>query len=293
MNVTLDQLRALDAIVRTGSFRGAAEVLYRVPSAVTHLIHGLEAALGVALFDRSSGRPRLTRDGASLAERARDVVERVQALERAAAELAGGWEAELRVVVDGSLPMAPLMACLRRFAAGDVPTVLRVDVAYQDGVLDRFRAGADVGLFHGFDFDGDEAGLDLRPLAPLEMVLVAVPEHPLVRGPADDAARAAHAELVVRDSAARYEQRSRPSFLGSRNVVYLPDFHSKRLALLAGAGYGWIPAHLVADELARGALVVLDARPARWTYQPQLGTRAGATLGRGARLFIETLLAAG
>ncbi len=291
MDFTLDQLGALEAIARTGSFARAATELRRVPSAITHTVTTLEAALGVALFDREK-RPRLTRDGEHVVELARGVLERARALERAAGVLSTGWESELRVVVDGSLPMDPLMTCLRRFADPSVPTVLRVDVEYQDGVMERFRSGADVALLHGLDFDGDERGLQLRALPPLEMLLIASADHPLARAAVTEASRAEHAELIVRDSSTRFESRSRPSFIGSRNVVYLSDFHSKRLALLAGAGYGWIPGHLVADVLASGALVVLEASPSRWTYQPQLATREGQGLGRGAQLFVDTLLAA-
>jgi DNA-binding transcriptional LysR family regulator len=181
------------------------------------------------------------------------------------------------------------MRCLRRFAEPGVPTTLRLDVENQDGVRDRFHGGADIALFVGFDWDGDEKGYDLRPLAPLEMVLVAAREHPTTGGPLTDESRLAYAELVVRDSSPRFEGRSRPSFMGSRNVIYLPDFSSKRLAILSGAGYGWVPVHIVERELATGEIVLLDAPQNRWTYRPQLATREGARLGRGARLFIETL----
>lgn len=287
---TLDQLTTLDAIVRTGSFAGAAKELHRVPSAVTYLVKGLEDALRVTLFDRSGRRVVLTRTGEHVLELARSVLDAASALEGAAAKLAQGWEVELQVVVDGALPMASLSACLRRFADPAVPTTLRIDVEYQDGVADRVAGGADIALLVGLDWDGDEKGYDLRPLPPLEMVLVAASGHPVLSGPATESARAAHAELVVRDSSPRYEARSRPSFLGSRNVVFLPDFHAKRLALASGAGYGWIPKHFIEGELVRGSLALLEAEPNRWTYRPQLATPTGAVLGRGARLFIETLL---
>ena len=289
MAFTLDQLRALDAIERTGSFALAAAEMHRVPSAVSYLIKEFETTLGLSLFDRSRRKAVLTGEGRRVLAHAREVLLRADLLGRAAAELRDGWEPELKVVVDGALPMAAVMACIRRFGDPLVPTSLRVDVEYQEGVIDRFEAGADLALVLGFDENDDLAGYDCQALPELELLLVAAPAHPLTQGQAGDSERGQHAELVVRDSSQRFAEQSKPSFLGSRNVVFLGDFHSKRTGLLAAAGYGWIPQHFVADDLHEGDLVLLPCEPNRWSYQPQVITRAGLPLGRGGRLFLETL----
>lgn len=49
MDFTLDQLLALDAIARTGTFAGAADELHKAPSAISYLVQGLESASGPAL----------------------------------------------------------------------------------------------------------------------------------------------------------------------------------------------------------------------------------------------------
>ena len=292
MNFTLDQLLALEAIARTGSFAKAAKDLHRVPSAVSYLVRELESAFGVEVFDRSRRKAELTSAGRKLLEASREVLESAQALDRVAIELRGGWEPDLHVVVDGALPMGPVSRCLRRFADPDVPTCLRVDVEYQEGVVDMFEdSSADVALVLGFAGDGDDDGYDCRPLEELELLLVAAPDHPLASEEITPETRAMHAELVVRDSSPRFEKRSKPSFIGSRNVVFLSDFHSKRAALLDGAGYGWIPRHFVAEDLETDALQLLESDPNCWTYYPQVVTQEGAKLGRAAELFIETLFA--
>ncbi|MEM8951333.1 MAG: LysR family transcriptional regulator, partial [Pseudomonadota bacterium] len=61
--MTLDQLLALDAIVATGTFRGAAERLNKAQSAVSHQIRKLEDRLRFDLFSRDEYRPRLTTEG--------------------------------------------------------------------------------------------------------------------------------------------------------------------------------------------------------------------------------------
>lgn len=289
MNLTLDQLLALDAIARTGTFAGAARELHRVPSAITYLVRNLEDALGVALFDRTGRGVTLTDEGRALLERARDVLRATQALEHEARELAGGWEAMLHVIIDGALPFDPIASCLVAFGAADVPTRLRIDVAFQEGVIDAFdRSGADLALYLGFDTDAQAAGYDTEALPPLEVLLVAAADHPLASS-ATPAERDRYAELVVRDSARQYLDAPKPSFIGSRYVVHLADFHTKRLALLRGAGFGWVPRHFVRDDLERGALVVLDAEPHAWTYHPIIVSRPDDPGGRARAQFLELL----
>ncbi len=291
MNFSLEQLRALDAVVTHGSFAKASEHLHRVPSALTYLIRGLEEQLEVKLFERRGRRAVLTEAGGKILRHARVVLESSASLERAAQELRDGWEAELSVVVDGALPQERITRSLRRFADPDVPTRLRVDIEYQEGVIDRFHSGdAQIGLCLGFKGDGDEVGYLCHPLEPLELLLVAGAEHPLAEGAVTAERRTPHAELITRDSSPRFARDFKPSFEGSKTTVFLSDFHSKRAALLAGAGYGWIPKHFIQNDLDEGTLVVLQAEANRWTYRPQVITQLGKPLGRGACLFLDILL---
>lgn len=242
------------------------------------------------MFDRSRRKAVLTPAGHRILQASRDVIQQARVLVDIASEIVDGWEPEFHVVVDGALPMAPLMRCVRRFADPDVPTCLRLDIEYQEGVVDRFESDpADVALVLGFAGDGDSDGLDCTPLGELELILVASSEHPLASGPATPQARASYAELVVRDSSPQYAKRSKSSFIGSRNVVYLSDFHTKRFALLEAAGFGWIPRHFIEAELKQGRLVQLDADPSTWTYYPQIVVREGHRLGRGGQLFLDTM----
>jgi len=281
---------ALDAIARTGSFAAAGSTLHKVPSAISYSIQTLESVLGVEVFDRSRRKAVLTPAGHKLLEESRAVLERAKRLERVAAELQDGWEPELHVVVDGALPMESIIRAIRRFSDAAVPTSLRLDVEYQEGVVDRFEDfSADLALVLGFSGDGDDEGYDCTPLEPLELVLVASSDHPLVGEGVEKEARSIYSEIVVRDSSPRFSKRSKASYMGSKNVVYLSDFHSKRIALLACAGYGWIPRHFVEEDLRGGDLVLIDEEPNTWKYHPQLVSRQGDKIGKGARLFLETM----
>jgi DNA-binding transcriptional LysR family regulator len=76
----LDDLRALVAFAQAGSIAGAADRLFRTPSAITRQVQRLEAALGAELLDRSVKPPRLNSLGSRVLEQARELLERTEAL---------------------------------------------------------------------------------------------------------------------------------------------------------------------------------------------------------------------
>lgn len=70
----LDLLRTFAAIVDTGSFAGAAEAVFRTPSAVSMQIKKLEDILGRPVLVRDSRAVSLTHEGEMLLEHARRVL---------------------------------------------------------------------------------------------------------------------------------------------------------------------------------------------------------------------------
>src|SRR6202140_795673 len=76
----LEDLRALVEFAHAGSIAGAADRLFRTPSAITRQVQQLEAALGAELLDRSVKPPRLNSLGSRVLEQARDLLQRTEAL---------------------------------------------------------------------------------------------------------------------------------------------------------------------------------------------------------------------
>ncbi len=253
---TLDQLLVLEAIVEHGSFAAAARALHRVPSAITYTVKGLEDAVGVPVFDRSGHRAVLTAAGQQVLAAGRRVLAEARSLDASARSLRDGWEPELRVVLDGLYPREPAMQALRVLLDEGAPTRVHLDVAYQDGVHERFHAThAAVMLNLELEVDHPLVG---QALPELDLVLVARDGHGLTGRSVGREELLEHVELVVRDSSSKHATSPRPSFTGTHHVVYLADFESKRAGLLAGAGFGWMPRHLVDDDLEAGRLVMVD-----------------------------------
>jgi len=76
----LDDLHALVEFAQAGSIAGAADRLFRTPSAITRQLQRLEAELGAELLDRSTKPPHLNSLGSRVLERARDMLQRTEAL---------------------------------------------------------------------------------------------------------------------------------------------------------------------------------------------------------------------
>jgi DNA-binding transcriptional LysR family regulator len=127
------------------------------------------------------------------------------------------------------------------------------------------------------------------------MRLVCAPSHPLAsRSGLVREDLKVHTEVVVRDSSPRLARSPRPAFLGTPGVIYLADFHTKRQAILSGVGFGWVPEHLLVDDMARGELVPVQlVEGDSYTYQPSLARREGRPPGRTCALVVDALAGPG
>ncbi len=81
--ITLDDLRFVDALSRTGSLSAAARALNVTPPALSMRLKRLESELGVRLVVRNSRSMRFTNEGENLVSEAQVLIKRIEALPRA------------------------------------------------------------------------------------------------------------------------------------------------------------------------------------------------------------------
>ena len=122
--ITIDALKVLDAIDRKGSFAGAANELFRVPSAISYTVQKLEEDLNVAIFDRTGHRAALTPAGRYLLEEGRTLLEAAENLAHTTRQVAQGWETRLRIGFNSLLrvPVSRRKRVLRTRRAGGSAT---------------------------------------------------------------------------------------------------------------------------------------------------------------------------
>lgn len=251
--ISLDQLRVLLAVVDRGSFSAAARALNRPQSAVTYAVQKLEAQVGFAMFDRSPYRPVLTEAGHALLPRARRVMEELGAFRAQARGIAGGLETELALVVDAMFPMQRVLEALRAFSGRypSVPTRLYVEGlgASTSLVLDgRCTLGLLAMAFSASDL------LTRVPLLTVALVPVAAPCHALAGmvGPIPPEVLREHVQLVLTDKSAATGSPDH-GVLATR-TWRVGDLGAKHAMLLAGLGWGTMPAHVVEQDILEGRL---------------------------------------
>jgi DNA-binding transcriptional LysR family regulator len=293
MKITLDAIETLAAIAQHGSFAAAAKALHKTQSAVSYAVKQLEDGLGVAIFDRAGHRAVLTDAGRAVLDEGRQLLARAERIEAMAARFHEKWEPRIEIVIDGILPMDPILRALKRMADEAVPTAIQIKVEFLGGVHARFEKDrADAMLVKDYV---RSALLVERPLAAVPCVLVASSQHAVAIESANapltlrDLQR--HVELTVHDSSESKRLEDTRIFGGPR-VFYLSDFSTKKHALLLGLGFGWMPLYLVADELASGALVeIAYDGGSRYSFVPAFVHPADRPLGRAGQRFFDLLTA--
>ena len=276
MRLTLDALETLDAIEQQGSFAKAAEVLHRVPSAVTYTVQKLESDLGVPLFDRSGKRARLTDAGRALLERGRLLLRDAENIENLVKRVAHGWEVQLTIAVDDIVPLDALFPIVAEFDAQATGTRIRLTRETLGGaweaLIDR-RADLSVGapgeMPPGF-------GLASQPWCELDFVFAVAHHHPLAElpEPLDAEQITRYRAVVAADSSRRLPPRSAGLFEGQETMI-VPSLQAKLAAQCYGLGVGYLPLYMVQPHLVRGELVARRTTALRQPAALNLGWRAG------------------
>lgn len=263
--LTLAQLKVFLAVSETGGFAAAARKLGRAQSAVTYQIRNLEKEAGVELFDRQTYRATLTEAGRALLPRALRIVEDLTAFRAQARGMAKGLEAEITLVVEAMFPMADLLCALTEFQALFPSVQTRVRVETLGAAVQALLDGtADMGLVISFAERIDEMIGTL--VTEVELVAVAAPGHPVAQleGPLSTEGLREHVQLVLTDRSPLTEGQDR-GVVGLR-TWRLADLGAKHAMLLAGLGWGSMPRHMVAADLAAGRLIEL--LPQNWDGRP-------------------------
>jgi DNA-binding transcriptional LysR family regulator len=189
------------------------------------------------------------------------------------------------IVADGILPLVPTLAAVSRLTEQRVPTRVQVRVQFLSGVQACFEdEHGDLMLVADYLAN---AHLCEEALPEMDCVLCVGKSHRLAGMSAVSLAELQdHVELSVQHAST--EQQSDRHLFGCERRVYLSSFQTKLDALLLGVGFGWMPLHLVWEELRSGRLCELPyAGGSRYRFTPRLVYRSDRSLGRAGSLFVE------
>ena len=176
----LKPLRAFCQTVRLGSVSRASEALYVSQPAITLQLQALERELGVGLFERSGRRLTPTREGQLLYELAQPLVESLDGLGSSFREKVRGLDAgELNIAANSSTILYLLPKIVEHFRSQHSDVRLTLHNAVSADGTDLLRSDAvDLAVGSMLDVPQD---LSYEPVYRFEPLLIAPPDHPLIR----------------------------------------------------------------------------------------------------------------
>jgi DNA-binding transcriptional LysR family regulator len=282
--VTLDQWRALQAVIDHGGYAQAAAHLHRSQSSVSYTVARLQEQLGMPLLYIDGRKARLTEAGEVLLRRSRQLLQEATQLESLAHTLEQGWEPVIRLVVDAAFPAGWLMQALARFAPQAQGTQVQLREVVLSGADDALREGAE--LVIGVNLPDEVLG---EALSNIEFIAVAHPEHPLHQLErsltASDLRKAT--QVVISDSGREARD---IGWLGAERRWTVTSIDTALSAVRHCLGFGWLPAHKVAAPIERGELRALPLREGqRYTAPLYLVFGQGDNVGPATRALAGTI----
>jgi len=253
----LQQVSSFLAVVRAGSFVGAAEATGLSKAAVSRHVAELEESLGVRLLHRTTRRLSLTDDVQRFHARANELAAAMEELEAETASRGGEAMGLLRInapTTFGNLHLAPLWP---RFTAANPKVSL--DITLNDRLVDLVDEGYDLAIRIT---NMASSQLVSRLLATTRIVVCASPGYLALHGtPTQPQELAKHQVLAYRYWSGGDDWRfDGPG--GAVTVRVNPRIRTNsgdtcRAAALEDQGIVLQPDFLVGDDLNRGTLVEL------------------------------------
>lgn len=274
MRPRLDQLEALLWISKLGSFRSAARKLRVSQPAISSRIRELEAELGTSLIDRSGQRPQMTTEGLDVLRYAEQMIGLAENF-RARFYARPRMPKSIRIGSADSFALTYLSPLLERLAALHPETHVDLEVGFS-ATLDRKLQAGELDLAF-ITQPTENATVCVEPVLDVEVAWMASPKLGL------------HNRVVKPTDLCRHVilTNPRPSYLyGTMYDWFTGSDIPQRLhtctslmfaAKLAadGVGIAILPLIVARRDIARGQLVLLDARPALPSHLISVAYRTG------------------
>jgi len=251
--VSLEQWRALLAVIDAGGYAKAAEQLGKSQSAVSYAISQLESALGMAVFELKGRRAVPTPAGEVLHRRARHLLLEAESLEAAAGQLSARVEPLVSLAGDVIVPPEQVLACLSLFSRDFPDTRVELYESVMSGTEDAL-------VQHKVDLAISArvpAGFAGEFLMPITFRGVTSPDHPLqhLGRPVSFDDLRHYRQSVVRDSG--IHRRYSEGWQEAEQRLTVSHIHTSLEAIRLGLCYAWLPEAYLAEDLASGRLKLL------------------------------------
>lgn len=256
LNITLEQLQALQAVVEAGGYAQAAQVLNRSQSSVSYQVSRLQQQLALPLLEIVGRKAVLTEQGEVVLQQARQLLREKQRLGELADSLRQQWEPVIRLVVDTAFPARLLMQALQIFAPASRGSRVQLTEVALSGADEALLAGeADLAICVR-----PPAGYLGEEVIQMQFIAVAHPAHALHRLQRELTTADLEKELqvIIQDSGIKHKMDV--GWLGAEHQWSVSRMETAIDAISHGLGFGWLPDYLIAEDRVRTLLKPLPLR---------------------------------
>ncbi|GGK55820.1 LysR family transcriptional regulator [Amphritea balenae] len=264
MSLKAEYLKALIATEHKGSLSAAAAELGITVSSVSYAIRQLEDELGESLLNRDNYRVSLTEAGQAAAKYGTEILRLHSSLIAEVNHIAHGWEQELRIVFTNMLRSEVLFNWIGEFYRLNTGTRIRVIREVYSGTWDALydqRADLVIGAIGRPPHEVDTHSV---PIGRRDLSLAMAVDHPLADLP----------EPLTMEQLNQYRQidagdssRLIDSGLNSHRFsasenrqeqLIVPDLFAQKEAILSGIGVGFLPLHMIENDIVSGQIKVRE-----------------------------------
>lgn len=283
------RLTVFQTVAQHASFSKAAEALHLSQPAVSKHIQLLETELGVALFLRLGNRVELTEAGRIVLHYAQRVATLTEETHRVLDELQGLQRGVLRVGASSTPGLYLLPERVAQYQREHPHVEVSLLISNSASVSQQLIHGEiDIG-FVGMPLQ-DVAGLQARPFAEDEVVLIVPPDHALMQQRTFTPSLFARETLVVRErgSGTRQIVEAETTRLGLKpaRIMELTGCEAVKRAVVAGLGLAFVSRRTVTLEAACGLVRLPEIAGLRFPRQLYVLTRKDARLSAAALAFL-------
>ncbi|BBB28088.1 LysR family transcriptional regulator [Neptunomonas japonica] len=292
--MTLEQLRTLNHIVECGSLKLAAESLNKTQPALSMAIKNLEAEYGFQILNRQNYRLSLTQEGTLFYRKAQELLLNANQLQSMGKHLGKGNEPLIRFAYDLASPHALIFNVLKQCQRQYPETEIHVLCKSRFGALELLQnSQADLAVGPWWPTLHGVGDLDTVAINHFKVLLVASPELFQLGEVTCAGQLKPQCHLTVEESGLSFDSENLMMMKGLRQWK-TQDAHTLKKMLLGGLGWGFIPEHMVQDELSQGVLVPLQPQDIEHTINGEIRLirRKEQTLGPVATMLWESFIAA-
>ena len=257
----LEELESFISIVESGSYRAASQKINKSQPVLTYHIKQLEGYLGFELFDRSQYRATLTGKGKLFFPKAYSLLEHALDLESFRHVSQQKIETQVGISVSSLYPPAKLSERLKHVQTMFPQTLILVSVDTLAGVEKIESGSVDIAIS---EIVADSIQFQSKMSMDVMMVPVHATDHPLTQQEnISEKALLQYPQIVLKSSGKQSVKDQGILQLAKQWIV--SDMSMKKQLIVDGFGWGYLPRHLIEEELDTDKLSVLDcdAMPSR------------------------------